>query len=436
VAVKIASVERKSPCDKKGIKAGDELVSINGNEIFDQLDYSFYGADSRLELVWKNAGGKLKNCKLKHCEGIDSCGLNFETFLMDKQHSCLNKCIFCFIDQMPPGMRESLYFKDDDSRLSFLFGNYITLTNLSAHDADRIKKMHISPVNVSVHTMNPELRVKMMANRHAGEVLSYLDDFSAAGISINAQLVLCPGINDGPELEYSLRRLSELENVVSIAAVPVGLTKYRDGLYPLESYTPVTAGAVIDIIEKFNESLKQSGRENLAFASDEFYLTAGREFPPYEYYGDFPQLDNGVGMWVSSQVEFADELSRSEADAKRREFGVATGMLAAPLMEGFVADFCDKFTNTRAEVFAVKNKFFGESVTVAGLVTGQDLIESLRQAGFNYPALLVPSVMIKSETERIFLDDVTVEEVEKALSTRVIINRCAGADLVTAMKEV
>lgn len=436
MSVKIQSVDKKSPGAKKGIEGGDELISINGNEINDQLDYSFYGAEGPLELVWKNSRGKEKKCTLKKCDNICESGLNFETYLMDKQHSCYNKCIFCFIDQMPPGMRESLYFKDDDSRLSFLFGNYITLTNLSRHDADRIKKMHISPVNVSVHTMNPELRVEMMKNKHAGEVLSYLQEFSDAGIEINAQLVLCPGINDGKELTYSLEKLGEIENVTSIAAVPVGLTKYREGLYPLRCYTKVEAGETIDLINDFNSRRIKNGKSRIAYPSDEFYLTAGRDFPSYDDYDGFPQFDNGVGMWVSSRAEFAEELACLEPDSKPRDFGIVTGMLAKPLIEEETAGFVSKFPCTKAKVFAIKNRFFGESVTVAGLITGRDMIDELREDGFSSPVLLVPSVMIKSDSERIFLDDVTVEEAEKALNTRIVITRGGGAELAAAMKEV
>lgn len=426
MSVKICSVEKKSVSARKGIKAGDELISINGNEINDRLDYSFYGDDTPISVCWKNRHGKLKNA----CFGdipADDCGLEFETYLMNRQQSCYNKCIFCFIDQMPPGMRESLYFKDDDARLSFLFGNYITLTNLSRHDVDRIKKMHISPVNVSVHTMNPELRCRMMNNKNAGSVLSYLKEFSDAGIAINAQLVLCPDINDGEELIYSLEELSKLDSVGSIAAVPVGLTKYRENLYPLQSYTPEKAKKVIDIIDCFN---KRHG-SNLAFASDEFYLTSGVDFPDSDYYGDFPQLDNGVGMWVSAEKEFSDALEEFTPDDKPRKATLATGMLAAPLMKKFAKMFTERFSGSEINVIGVENKFFGEKVTVAGLITGRDLIPAVSR-NKNSDTLLIPEVMLRGPQDRVFLDDITLREAEESLAMNIVPVSCDGSSVAEA----
>lgn len=436
MAVVVFDVDKNCKCAAKGIKAGDTLISVNGNEINDVLDYRFYTDDDKLVLRFSTAEGKKKKVVIRHNDGCDSIGLGFETYLMDKHKSCKNKCIFCFIDQLPKGLRESLYFKDDDSRLSFLFGNYITLTNLTDDDVERIIKMHISPINASVHTMDPELRVFMMKNPKAASSLAYLQRFSDVGIRINAQLVLCPGINDGKALEYSLRELSGLPSVASIAAVPVGLTKYRDGLFPIKPFDKNSAGEVIDIIDRFNNELVSSGRMRLAYPSDEFFQLADRKIPDYEYYDDFPQLDNGVGVIASTEYEFMCELADAEADLVERDFAVATGVAAYPLMSKLCSGFSCKFTKSNIDVFCIENKFFGECVTVAGLVTGRDLIETLKHKGFDRKKLLIPSVMLKSSDEPIFLDDVSVSDVEKELDTSVVITSCDGGSLFQSFLDI
>ena len=430
LAVSIFDVRKHSLCYRKGIRAGDKLVSINGNEIFDVLDYSFYSDDEKLALVFQKADGKLKRFRAHVHESADELGLSFETYLMDKQRSCKNKCVFCFIDQLPKGLRPSLYFKDDDARLSFLFGNYITLTNLSEHDVDRIIKMHISPINASVHTMDPALRVRMMKNPNAGESLKYLYRFSEAGIRINVQLVLCPGINDGAALEYSLQKLKELESLESIAAVPVGLTKYRENLCPLHKFSPSEAGAVIDVIDTFNDSLIAEGREKLAYPSDEFYQLAGRALPPYSYYGDFPQLENGVGMLANMEHEFRLGLEDLEPDDLHRSFGLVTGKAAYELQTELAESFCCKFPNSDIEVFGIDNVFFGPDVTVAGLLTGGDIIDYFTAHPCRFRTLLFPSVMFKSKEELIFLDDVTLEQVEEKLSVRAVVADCSADALL------
>ncbi len=427
--VKIYGVGQDSVCRKKGIREGDTLVSINGNEINDVLDYRFYADEIKLKLEYINAAGKTKHANVKNVGSCDDLGLRFETYLMDKHRSCKNKCVFCFIDQLPRGMRDSLYFKDDDSRLSFLFGNYITLTNLSEHDVERIIKMHINPLNVSVHTMEPELRVKMMRNPHAGEALSLLKRFSDAGIAINAQLVLCPGINDGEELLYSLEKLSELESVQSVAAVPVGLTKHREGLYPLSGFTADGAASVIDCIDGFNDRLLSSGRGKLAYPADEFFQLAGRKLPDGDYYCGYPQLDNGVGLLTLTADTFFESMSASAPDEKRRRFTVATGEAAYGLIKDLARSFCEKYTGSEIDVCCIKNRFFGESVTVAGLITGRDLITQMKEQGFSDGTLLLPSVMFRGADDRVFLDDVTIEDVEKELGARVVISECGGAEL-------
>ncbi len=435
MAVKVFAVLKNSICAKNGIRPGDSLVSINGNEINDVLDYRFYSDSERLKTVFELSDGRKKIVVLHAGKGADKLGLSFETYLMDKHRRCKNSCIFCFIDQLPKGLRKSLYFKDDDSRLSFLFGNYITLTNLTDKDVDRIIKMHISPINASVHTMNPELRVKMMKNPAAGSSLMYLKKFSDAGIAINAQLVLCPGINDGDELRFSLERLAELESVRSVAAVPVGLTKYREGLYPLEAFNKDGAAEVIDIIDSFNDELKKQGRDKLAYPSDEFFQLAKREIPEYSYYGDFPQLDNGVGMIACLDKEFSDALNDCEADNKKRRFAIATGVAAYDIMKSVAGRFCEKFASSEINVYCVRNSFFGDSVTVSGLVTGNDLITSLKEQGFDGDYLFIPSVMLKSKSEPVFLDDVSVAQVEEALNTKVIVTSCDAYSLFDAFYE-
>lgn len=429
MSVKVFSVAKNGICGKKGIRPGDLLLSVNSHEINDVLDYRFYTLGERLEIVFLCADKRKVTVKLSSADTCDRLGISFETFLMDKHRHCKNSCIFCFIDQLPKGLRKSLYFKDDDSRLSFLFGNYITLTNLTEADVDRIIKMRISPVNVSVHTMNPELRVRMMRNPSAGRVLTYLKRFSDAGIDINAQLVLCPGINDGDELLFSLRKLSEVDSVRSVAAVPVGMTEFRDGLYPLESYNKDSAAAVIDLIDSFNMELEKQGREKIAFPSDEFFLLSERELPDVSYYGDFSQLDNGVGMYALTADEFRSALYEKASDDKNRSVSVATGVAAYPLIKKLSDEFMSRFPNSYIKVYCIKNRFFGEKVTVAGLITGTDLISQLKENGFTGGRLLLPSVMVKSPAERIFLDDVTVEDAEAQLNAEIVISECAGSAL-------
>ncbi len=426
MSVKINSVSPKSICDNKGIKAGEILVSVNGNEITDVLDYNFFACEAKVTLEIEDENGIKKRVKIKKGEYEDM-GLEFETYLMDKQHHCLNKCIFCFIDQLPKGLRRSLYFKDDDSRLSFLFGNYITMTNLSDSDVDRIIKMHISPINISVHTMNPELRVRMMKNPRAAESLKYIERFATAGIKINTQLVLCPGYNDGKELEYTLSELAKFyPSVQSIAAVPVGLTCHRDGLCSLSGYTPEQAADVIDIIENFNIHFMWNNNERIAFPADEFYLNAGREIPSADYYGGFAQLENGVGLWANLKDEFLsiirdenmlDEVLGGSFDVDKRKITVITGYAAYPLICELVDETVKKWHNLIINVVRVKNTLFGEKITVAGLLAGQDIINRLSGLDLG-DELLIPAVSLRREGD-MFLDDVTVEQMSETLGVKV-----------------
>lgn len=411
--VKISSVDKHSPAEKCGIKSGDMLISINGNEIEDVLDFRFYMTEKRLNIVLERDGKPL-TALLKKRDEYDETGMEFDTYLMDKQHSCKNKCIFCFIDQLPKGLRPSLYFKDDDSRLSFLFGNYITLTNLTEHEIERVIKMHISPVNISVHTTNPELRCKMMKNRFAGEALSALYRFAEAGIKLNTQLVLCPGYNDGKELEKTLEDLGALHPAVqSICAVPVGLTKYREGLEPLVPFNKKTAGAVVDTMERFGDEFLKKHGTRLCFPSDEFYLTAGREIPDSSFYEDFLQIENGVGMWASLRDDYLAALDDAEADGKKRSFSIATASLAAPLMEFLMKKTAEKFPGLDYKIYTIRNDFFGERITVAGLLTGRDIINQLKGQDLKGRLLLPPGVL-RSEGD-LFLDDTHIDDLQKAV---------------------
>ena len=414
MSVVIQSVLADSYSEKSGLMSGDVLVSVNGTEIYDVLDYRFCIQARKLSLSVERQGVPM-NFSIRKSDEFADIGLEFETYLMDKQHSCKNKCIFCFVDQMPKGMRKSLYFKDDDSRLSFLFGNYITLTGLCEREIQRIIDMHISPVNISVHTMNPTLRVEMMKNPSAGKVLKNLERFAENGIEMNTQLVLCPGINDGDELRYSLNELGKMYPAVkSIAAVPVGLTRYRDGLADLRSYTKEEAAQVIDIIDEFNAhfSFFNNG-EIIAFPSDEFYLLAERELPSAEHYGEFSQLDNGVGVCALLKDEFMTALGEATPKQVDRTVTIATGVSAYDLLCELSLAAQEKFEGLTVNVVKIVNNFFGDKVTVAGLITGQDFINQLKGRDFG-DALLIPAVSLRNERDK-FLDDITIEELSQKL---------------------
>ena len=392
----------------------------------DVLDYRFYLMDSRLELMLETEKGARRVRLRKAYE--EDIGLEFESYLMDKQHACRNKCIFCFIDQMPPGMRESLYFKDDDSRLSFLFGNYITLTNLTEHEVTRILEMHISPIHVSVHTTNPELRCRMMGNRFAGESLSLLRQFAEAGIRLECQLVLCPGYNDGDELIRSMADLAALGDAVeSVAAVPVGLTKYREGLEPLRLFTKEEAAAVIDAVEAFGGRMLAERGSRVFFPADEFYLKAGRPIPEAAFYEDMAQLENGVGLTALLFKEFREALAACEETPEGTRMTIATGVAAAPLLRMLIDEAGKKWDNLHVDVMAVRNVFFGETITVAGLVTGGDLIRQLK--GRTAPVLLIPDAMLRHEKDR-FLDDVQPGDVERELGVELRVVPVDGAALL------
>lgn len=427
--VKISSVEPSSPAARAGLRAGDILISLNGQDINDVLDYRFYLTEKHVTLKI-HRGPELFDVSIKKGE-YDDIGLGFDTYLMDEKHSCRNKCIFCFIDQLPRGMRDTLYFKDDDSRLSFLLGNYITLTNLSDADVDRIIEMKTSPINISVHTTNPELRIQMMKNKRAGEVLSYLRRFADAGISLNCQIVLCKGVNDGAELWRTMRDLvSYLPSLNGVAIVPAGLTDHRDGLYKLEPYTPDEAAAIIDMVDEFAAECLEKYGSRLFFCADELYLKAGRELPDDEYYEGYSQLEDGVGMIRSMQTEFDDEFEYiSDYDlAKPRSLSIATGYAAYDFILSLVERLRAVSPSLDCKVYKIRNDFFGHNITVAGLITGRDIISQLEGKPLG-ERLLIPSVMLRHERDR-FLDDLTTDELSKRLGVKLVTVESNGAEFI------
>lgn len=430
--VKITDVMPHSTAEKVGILENDILKSINGHEINDVLDYRFYLAEKAVSIEIERAGSALTFSINK--DTYDDIGLDFETPLMDKKHRCENKCIFCFIDQLPKGLRETLYFKDDDSRLSFLHGNYITLTNLEKKDIDRIIEMRISPVNVSIHTTNPELRCKMMHNKRAGEVLSYLKMLADGGIDICGQIVLCRGINDGEELERTLNDTAKLYPALqSLSVVPSGLTAYREGLYPLEPFDKESSRKVIEQVEKINAHYRKKYGKNLFFCSDEFYLTAEKELPKDKYYEGYSQIENGVGMLRSFECEVESFLSTLSDEEKKisRHVSIATGVLAYDFICDMAKKVERKCKNVRCNVYRIVNDFFGHSITVSGLVTGVDLIKQLKGKELG-EELLISRNMLRAEGD-LFLCGTSLEELKEKLAINVVPTENDGASFVISV---
>ncbi len=417
---------------------GDRLISINGHEIEDIFDYQFYAEDTYIEILIEKPDGEQWILEVDKEEDEDL-GIEFDNGLMDEYRSCHNKCIFCFIDQMPKGMRDTLYFKDDDSRLSFLQGNYVTLTNMSDHDLDRIIQYHLSPINISFQTMNPELRCKMLNNRFAGEALKKVDRLNEAGIEMNGQIVLCKGVNDGEELAFSIREMMRyIPNLQSVSVVPVGLSKYRDGLFPLEPFTREDAREVLSTIHHYqNESYQKFGN-HFIHASDEWYILAGEELPQEENYDGYLQLENGVGMmrlllneFEEAMKELQEKISADDLDFVPREISMATARLAYPFIRDMAARMMETVPGLMIHVYEITNDFFGEMITVSGLLTGQDLIAQLTGKELG-ETLYLPQNVLRSG-EEVFLDDVSVTEMEKALQVKVDIIKSSGRDFVNAV---
>ena len=417
--------------EELGIEPGDKLLAINGNEIQDVFDYYYYEESEQLLLLIEKPDGEEWELEIEKDED-ESLGIEFDQSLMDEYRSCRNKCMFCFIDQMPKGMRETLYFKDDDSRLSFLQGNYITLTNMSDHDVERIVKYRLEPINISFQTTNPELRCKMLHNRFAGEALKKVDILYRGQIEMNGQIVLCKGVNDGEELERTIRDLTGyLPYLKSVSIVPVGLTKYRDGLYPLEPFTKEDATEVLSVIHRWQEKIYQEHGIHMIHAGDEWYVLAEEEVPEEERYDGYLQLENGVGMMRLLFNEVQEALSAVTGDGRQREISLATGRLMYPYIGKILEEIRKKFPNITTHLYAIRNDFFGERITVSGLITGQDLTGQLKGQPLG-ERLLLPCNMLKIG-EPVFLDDFTLEEVENSLQVKTDIVKSSGQDLLDAV---
>lgn len=431
---RVKEVEEGSIAWELGVEPGDVLLQINKHIIEDVFDYHYYVNDEELLVLIRKPDGEEWELEIEK-DYEEDLGITFESGLMDEYRSCRNKCMFCFIDQMPPGMRETLYFKDDDSRLSFLQGNYITLTNMSDHDVERIVQYHLEPINVSIHTTNPELRCKMLHNRFAGEALKKIQTLYEGGITMNGQIVLCKGINDGEELERSIRDMVKwMPNLQSVSVVPVGMTKYREGLYPLDPFQKEDAREVLGIIHKWQDKLYQEYGTHFIHAGDEWYLLAEMDVPEEERYDGYLQLENGVGMMRLLLNEFEEGFQKLEGDAKERHASLATGKLAYPFIKRMAERLTEKYPNLDMQVYCIRNDFFGESITVAGLITGQDLKAQLTGQKLG-DRLLLPIAMLRNE-EDVFLDDMTISQLSEALQVRIDVVKSSGQDLIDAILQM
>lgn len=430
---KISKIYENSIAEELGIEVGDKLISINDTPVKDIIDYKFLIADDYLEVEIEKADGEVWVYEIDK-DYEEDLGLEFHDPIMDKAKSCTNKCVFCFIDQLPKGMRETLYFKDDDSRLSFLQGNFVTLTNLKEEDIDRIIRYRISPINISVHTTNPDLRVKMLNNRFAGEVYNRLKRMAEAGIEMNAQIVVCPGLNNGKELVNTINDLYALyPSVQNVAAVPVGVTRYREGLYPLTTYTKETAAEEINLINSLQKNFTKEIGSPFVRLSDEFYVVADLDVPDEDFYGEYEQLEDGVGM-----IRLLRETINIEKEGLRQdikgEFTFITGVSAFNEIENVAKTLMDVNGSLKINAYKIINNFFGETITVAGLLTGKDIIEQLNGKSLG-KYLIIPRNMLRAG-EKVFLDDITVEDMEKALNVEVVIVNYTGEGLVNIINNL
>ena len=430
---RIVDVLPDGPCGKTGIQAGDYLLAVNGRTIIDILDYHFEELGEELTLTIRHEDGTVEDYEIEKDED-EEIGLVYAESLMDDYRSCRNRCIFCFIDQMPPGMRETLYFKDDDTRLSFLQGNYVTMTNVSEEEIERICYYNLSPINVSVHTTNPELRRRMLCNRFAGEILTKLDRLKEADITMNGQVVLVKGVNDGAELERTIHDLTAyLPNMQSLSIVPVGLTKFRDKLPKLEPFEKDDAKEVLSIIRKWQAICREYFGTNFVYASDEWYLVAEEELPGEDDYEGYPQIENGVGMIRSLVTEVHEVVDHAVGDDRKRNLTIATGKLAGPTIRELCEYVRTKFPNVVADVRVIRNDFFGERITVSGLLTGTDIIAQLKDVALG-ERLILPQNLLRSG-EDVLLDDMTVGDIEKALNVKIRIAKPTGRDFLDSLTE-
>lgn len=422
MAAVIAQIEQGSLAEEAGLKAGDVIQTINGIEIIDYLDYMYASCNEEVEIILSDRSVTIEN------EEYEPLGIEFQTMLIDKPKACHNKCVFCFIDQLPDGMRETCYFKDDDYRLSFLQGNYVSLTNMKDEDVERLIEYHIPRINISIHTTNPELRCRMLHNKRAGDVLEYLKRFAEAGLNMNGQIVLCPGFNDGPELDRTLGDLAQFgDSMESVSIVPVGLSAHRKGLAPLRKFDEVSARLVIEQVERWQKRFKEEIGSNYVFLGDEFYIMADVPLPDYDSYEGFPQIENGVGLCSSMIYEFEDALDSREDRMPVTKKAVATGVLAFDMIQGLA----NKLDGGRIQVYPVVNHYFGEDITVTGLITGGDLIAQLRDKPLG-EALVISNAMLRHD-EPVFLDNVTVGDVERELDIKVLVVPNDGYELLDAL---
>ncbi|NLY20044.1 MAG: DUF512 domain-containing protein [Tissierellia bacterium] len=421
-----------SIAEELGIEPGDELLLINDQSVLDIIDYKYMINDEIINMDIKKPNGEIWQFEIEK-EYSEDLGIEFTNPLIDKAKNCRNKCIFCFIDQLPPNMRETLYFKDDDSRLSFLQGNFITLTNMSEEEIDRIIKYHISPINISVHTTNPDLRREMLNNKNAGKIMEYLKRFHEANLLVNCQIVLVPGVNDGPELERTLRDLWSMHpSVNSVAIVPIGITKYREGLFNVTPVNSELAKGYIDQVEDLQKEFLSEADTRFAFLSDEFYVLADKDVPEEDEYEGYPQIENGVGLIRNFQTETLNALEEIDIVEEKLKVTFLTGKLAEEFMNKIAGLLKAKFKNYDINVKGIDNHFFGTTITVAGLVTGGDIIGQLKEDSSD--VIMIPDVMLKQD-EDIFLDNVTLEELEQKLNKKIIVTEVDGFDLVNKLKE-
>ena len=428
----VEEVMEGSIAEELEIEPGDILISVNGEEVEDIIDYKYIITDDFVELVIQKPDGEVWELEIEK-EYDEDLGISFTNPLIDKAKSCKNKCIFCFIDQLPKGMRETLYFKDDDSRLSFLQGNFITLTNLNDEEIERIIRYRISPINISVHTTNPDLRVKMLNNKNAGKLYDILKRFNEVNIEMNCQIVLVPNVNDGKELDRTIEDLSKLyPNVNSMAVVPIGVTKYREGLEKVEIFDKEKSEKLINQIEEKQKQFLDKINTRFVFASDEFYVLANRETPQDDDYEGYPQIENGVGLMRSFQTEIEEELQKINETKSNKQYIIPTGAIAYDFMVKISKLIMDKFEGLKIKVIPIKNKFFGETITVTGLITAGDLIEQLKDEDLK-DGILISRCMMKAD-EEIFLDNITLKELEEKLNTKVIVSKTDGKEFVNIFK--
>jgi len=438
---KIHDIRQGSIAEEAGLEPGDYILTINGENITDIFDYRFLITDEQLDMMIKKKDGDIWELDIDK-DAYEDLGIGFDDPMIDDARHCANKCIFCFIDQMPKGMRETLYFKDDDTRLSFLSGNYVTLTNVKDRDLDRIIRYRMSPINISVHTTNSDLRVRMLNNKNAGDIVEKIKKLVNAGITVNCQIVLCRGINDGDELDRTISDLSSLYPWVnSISVVPVGITKYREELTYLLPYDKVSASRIIEQVNLWQEKLITEKGSRVAYLADEFYIMADYKIPEYEDYEDFPQLENGIGLISLFKQEFYDYLAELENKGysidykvKVKKISIATGVSAYSFIKELSDVLKQRFGNIIINVFPIENRFFGEYVTVSGLLTGQDIVAQLKDKDLGDELLISDSMLKAGET--IFLDDYTVEMVESQLDIKLSAVKNSGKDFIEKILKI